>query len=117
LRRAGANRVLTPNVIGGRRMATMILHPVVSDFLDLVTHGEEVEFRLQEIDLPAGGAIVGQTIGEASVRRKTGAYILAIQAADGTINTNPSSATVLSAGDRLVVLGTSGQLQAIMRMV
>ncbi len=32
LRQAGANRVITPNEVSGRRMATMVLHPVVSDY-------------------------------------------------------------------------------------
>ncbi|MDH4140398.1 MAG: potassium channel protein [Coriobacteriia bacterium] len=115
IRKAGANRVLTPNVIGGRRMATMILHPVVSDFLDLVTHGDNVEFQLQEVELKGGCTIAGRTIREASVRDRTGAYILAIQSPDGTVNTNPSSSTALAVGDRLVVLGTQGQLESLMR--
>ncbi len=113
LRKAGANRVLTPNIIGGRRMATMVLHPVVSDFLDLVTHGDKVEFRLQEVELNGGSPLVGKTISEASVRDKTGAYILAIQSPSGTVNTNPSSDTMLEVGDRLVVLGTSSQLRSL----
>ncbi|MDZ4177745.1 MAG: potassium channel protein [Coriobacteriia bacterium] len=110
LRRAGANRVMTPSTIGGRRMAAMALNPVVSDFLDLVTHGDEVEFRLQEFELSPGSGLVGISIRDSRVRETTGAYILAIQKPDGEINTNPSSATVLDTGDRLVVLGTSEQL-------
>lgn len=51
LRKAGANRVMTPSVVGGCRMATMMLPPVVADYLDLVTHGDGVEFRLEEVSL------------------------------------------------------------------
>ncbi len=115
LRRAGADRVLTPNVIGGRRMAAMLMQPVVSDFLDLVTHGDSVEFRLQEVELPPDSSFVGRTIKEAQVRESTGAYILAIQQHGGAVNTNPSSNTVLEEHDRLVVLGTTTQIDALMQ--
>ncbi len=114
LRRAGADRVMTPNVIGGRRMATMVLHPVVSDYLDLITHGDGVEFRLQEVEVRGSCAFQGKSIKDARVRDITGAYILAVQSSDGAINTNPSSETTLCTGDRLVVLGTAQQLEALM---
>ncbi len=113
LRRAGANRVMTPNVIGGRRMATMVLHPVVSDYLDLVTHGDGVEFRLQEITVEKGSAFANTTIKDAAVRDRTGAYILAVMPLDGNVNTNPAPDTVMQVGDRLVVLGTSAQLDTL----
>ena len=50
--RAAPIACITPNVIGGRRMAAMVLHPVVADYLDLVAHGDGVEFRLQEVEMP-----------------------------------------------------------------
>lgn len=117
LRRAGADRVLTPNVIGGRRMAGMVLHPDVSDYLDLITHSDGVEFRLQELEVAAGSAIAGTSIADASIRDKTGAYVLAVHSGGGEVNTNPSADTVIRAGDRLVVLGTSTQIDSLMRAI
>lgn len=111
LLKAGANRVLTPNVIGGRRMAAMVAHPVVSDYLDIVAHGQGVEFRLQEIDLVAESSLAGKTIADARVRERTGIYILAISRADGTVDANPPADAVLHSGDTLVVLGTPAQLE------
>lgn len=113
LLRAGANRVLTPNVIGGRRMATMVLHPTVSDYLDLVSHGSGLEYRLQEVTVGEGSRLAGQSIGDARVRATTGAYILAVRHRDGRIDSNPSADTVLHAGDQLVVLGTGAQVDSL----
>ncbi len=93
----------------------MVLHPVVSDYLDLVTHGDSVEFRLQEIEVAAGSRFDGTSIKKAHVRDVTGAYILAVKGEDGVVNTNPSADTVMRAGDRLVVLGTSSQIDSLMR--
>ena len=114
IKKAGANRVITPNEIGGRRMAAMVTHPVISDFLDVVSHGEQVEFRLQEVELKEGCPLAGKSIKDARVRDATGAYILAVQGQDGDVNTNPSSDTVLRLGDKLVALGTEAQLNSLM---
>lgn len=113
LLKAGANRVLTPNVTGGRRMATMVLHPTVSDYLDLVVHGSGLEFRLQDVELKAGSWLDGVTLAEGRVRERTGAYVLAVRHRDGRIDTSPSAQTEVHAGDHLVVLGTSQQVDAI----
>jgi voltage-gated potassium channel len=110
LLKGGADRVITPNVIGGRRMAAMIIHPVVSDYLDLVSHGGEMEFKLQEVELHEDSSMVGLTIGDARVRERTGAYILAIRQPDGTVDSNPQPSSKLEPGQRLVALGTEDQV-------
>ncbi len=111
--KAGADRVLTPNVIGGRRMASLALHPTVSDYLDLVSHGSQTEFRLQEVVLGPDSSFKDRTISEARIRETTGVYILAVRHNDGTIDPNPGADTVLHAGDRLVVLGAQQQVDAL----
>ncbi|MHB1340143.1 MAG: potassium channel family protein [Coriobacteriia bacterium] len=114
--RSGADRVITPNVIGGRRMAAMILHPVVSDYLDIVTHGDEIEFRLDSMVVGEGSKLDGLSIREGRIRGETGAYILAVRSG-GSINANPSPDVVLTAGDEIIVLGTLSQLASIGTMV
>ncbi|TLM97729.1 MAG: TrkA family potassium uptake protein, partial [Actinobacteria bacterium] len=111
--KGGANRVLPPNVIGGRRMAMMALNPPISDYLDLVAHGSGVEYRLQEVELRPGSPYDESTIAEARVRELTGAYILAVRHRDGRIDHNPAPDSVLHVGDRLVVLGTESQVSAL----
>lgn len=113
LLKAGADRVITPNVIGGRRMASLVMHPFVSDYLDLVTHGHEVEFRLQDFELPATSPLANKSIREAMVRDRYGAYILAVRYPDGSVDTNPSMDKKLVPGSVLVVLGTPQQLAAL----
>ena len=113
LLKAGADRVITPNVIGGRRMANLVMHPFVSDYLDLVTHGHEVEFRLQDVELPAGSPLIGKSIREGMVRDRYGTYILAVRHPDGTVDTNPSMDTIMLSGSVLVVIGTPQQIEAL----
>ncbi len=110
--RSGANRVVTPNVIGGRRMVSSLLDPLVSDYLDTVTHGGSLEYRLEALRVGAGSRLLGQSIRDAHVRDATGAYILAVSR-DGELDSNPSPDSVLAEGDQLVVFGTRQQLDAL----
>ena len=111
--KAGANRTITPNVIGGRRMAAMVLRPTVSDYLDIVSAGEGVEYRLQELELMPDSVFAGKTLAEARIREMTGAQVVAVLRPDGTVNGNPGPTTLISAGERLVVLGTISEVETL----
>ncbi|MGZ4736119.1 MAG: potassium channel family protein, partial [Acidimicrobiia bacterium] len=54
LRRAGADRVVNPQSIGGARMAAFVLRPHVAEFLDVVMRERTLEFRLEELPVTAG---------------------------------------------------------------
>lgn len=114
--RAGADRVITPNVIGGRRMATSLLDPLVADYLDIVTHTDELEYRLEAMSIGRNSQVVGLPIHDAHVRDMTGAFILAITNGE-SMDSNPSPGRVLCAGDQIVALGTRSQLDALAAML
>ncbi len=116
LTKAGADRVMSPAAVGGRRMANMLVKPVVIDYVDYVTHGDNVEFRLEEFSMSAESELAGKTIGEAQVRDRAGTLILAVRKPNGEFNTNPSSSTRFEAGDKLVVIGTAEQIELFRAM-
>lgn len=111
---AGADRVVSPYRIGGRRMANLLVKPLICDYLDTVTHGHRLEYELEEVYLDKDSILIGKTIGESKIRDMTGALILAIQR-DGEFNSNPSAATSLRTGDYLLAIGTSEQLESFMK--
>ena len=55
---AGANRVMSPYFIAGKRMAALATRPVITDFLDLVSHGGQLEFNLHEISISSESPLV-----------------------------------------------------------
>jgi len=110
IRRAGANRVASPYTLSGRRMASMALRPHVVDFVDITFQSDILEQSLEEVVVEEGSILVNKTIGEVDLRRRTGANILAIYGADGKLLSNPTAATLLDAGTRLILLGTRDQL-------
>jgi voltage-gated potassium channel len=113
LRRAGADRVVNPQSIGGARMAAFVLRPHVAEFLDVVMHEATLEFRLEEIGLEAGSPVTERTIREAQLRDHTGALVLAVRHEDGTFNTNPPPDTRLRGGEVLIAIGTQQELDAL----
>jgi voltage-gated potassium channel len=117
LLRAGADRVISPYSLGGRRMAQMLLRPDVIDFLDVVMHDESLELLLENLTVGSGCALDRCTVGEARIREKTGTNILGLKRQEGGITISPEPSTVLCAGDVLVALGTRRQLQSLAQML
>jgi voltage-gated potassium channel len=111
LQRAGADHVVTPYGLGGKRMATLMLKPLVSDYLEVVTGGGELEFRVEEFELKGECCSIGRSIGDLGVRSRTGATILAVRrAASGVFETNPEPSSELHSGDRIIAIGTPMQI-------
>jgi voltage-gated potassium channel len=105
VRRAGADRVIAPAAIGGRRIAALVTRPGVVDFLDVLTHGSEQDLMLEEVVVRADGPLDGRSLRDLELRERHGVTVLAVQAQGRTTNTRPEPDTVLHAGDLLVVLG------------
>ncbi len=113
LQRAGADRVVNPQSIGGARAAAFLLQPHVTEFLDVVMRDRDIEFRLEEITVPPGSPLAGRSIREAQVRDQTGALVLALRQRDGAFLTNPGPELVLEAGQILIAIGTKAELDAL----
>ncbi len=115
LRRAGANRVVSPYQMGARRMAALAMRPVVVDLLDTVLHGENIDLVVEELVVLPGSALRGQTISESGLRAN-GANILAVKKKSGALRINPPDSLVLESDDLLVAIGTRQQLNAAEKM-
>lgn len=112
LRRAGANRVVVPNLMGGRRLAAFIKQPGVVDFLDLAMHGDDLSLRLQEVEIHSGSTLADKALKDSNIRQESGgALIMAVKKPDGRQIIAPQSEHKLQSGDRLILLGTEQQLE------
>jgi len=112
---AGADRVISPFEIAGRRMASTVLRPSVLRFLDTVVHEAGVDLHLEEVSVEAGSAMAGQTLRESDLGNRTGCIIVGVHDADGQPRIEPGWNTVLStltvsAGDHLIALGSDEQI-------
>jgi voltage-gated potassium channel len=115
LMRAGADRVVNPQQLGGDRMASFVTQPHVVDFVDIVMHDGTLEFRLEELVVSDASSLAGRTIRTAHLRDRTGALVLAIRRPQGDFITNPSPEDMITSGDVLISVGTAEQLEALAR--
>jgi voltage-gated potassium channel len=113
LLQAGADRVVNPQDLGGARMAALAVQPHVAEFLDVVMHDGSLEFRLQEIDVPSGSPLVGQTLRSARVHARTGVLVLAVRHPSQDFRTNPAPEEQVKDGDVLVVIGNTEQVASL----
>jgi voltage-gated potassium channel len=113
LERAGVDRIVNPLSQGAHRMAAFAQQPAVADFLDVVVHDGSLEYRLEEVRIPAHSPLTGTTLGEAHLRARTGALVLALRRPDGTFMSNPGPGVVLEAEVTLIVIGTVEQFAAL----
>ncbi len=115
LRRAGVEHIISPNQTGGIRMAFSLLRPHVVSFLDCVISDAGIEFRLEQATLPETSKLVGQTLAEAGIPQRTGLIVIGLRRAGrlGPPIFNPGPDTHLEAGDVMIVLGGSEQVQQL----
>ncbi len=111
LRRAGADRVVSPTSIGGRRMAMLALRPAVVDFIDTIILGRGREMQVEDVDIIPGGPLAGRTVRE--VRRGGDVNVLAMWKEGGRFVPNPLDDAPIEPGDRLVVIGSARALAAL----
>jgi voltage-gated potassium channel len=100
--RAGADEVVSPYVLTGRRMAILAVQPTVLEVLELLNLGSDI--RLEEVAVRAGTHLDGLTIAGARARY-AGVAILAVKKPESGVAANPDDQVRLAPGDLIVALG------------
>ena len=109
-RQAGADRVVSPMQIAGRRLALAALHPAVGELAESL-FGDGAQM-LAEIAVRVGSPLDGSPIGE-TIDRDRGVVVLGLRRAGGELLVGPSPRTDLAAGDTLIVMGDAGAIDAL----
>lgn len=137
---AGADHVVSPNVTGGVRMASVLLRPNVVSFLDVMARGEGLALRLEQVDITPDSPLAGMSLAEARIPQRTGLIVIAIRAGGAGIGHqggeprrrghgpagvaparsewryNPGPEETLKPGDALIVLGKPEQIDELTRL-
>lgn len=116
LLRAGANRLILPYRIAGKRMVTWLMRPAVADFLDEVAHADGLDFFLEQVSLAPNSKLVGQTLAQAQLQNRFGITVLACRDVRGNWSTSPGGEQVLHADAEIIALGTREQLQELIKL-
>ena len=105
LLRAGADRVISPYILGGMRMAMAISRPAMLDFIEITTRRQSLELRMDEIDIGEGSPVIGKSLEGSEIRQRYGLIIVAVKKDSGQMIFNPVANYVISQGDKLIALG------------
>jgi voltage-gated potassium channel len=116
MERAGANRVISPYVIGGHRVAQAVLRPNVMDFIELATRTEHLDLQMEETAVKAGSALAGANLRDGKLRQDLGVIIVAVKKKQGKMVFNPPPEFVMEAGDILIALGHRQQLDQLEKL-
>jgi voltage-gated potassium channel len=111
LRLAGANRIISPYTIGGRRMASLAMRPTAVEFVDTVLSAGNTELVLEDFSIGETSKSRGRSLGEL-VPRESPIIVLALKRA-GRMTFRPSYETRLEAGDEIVVAGPMDEMRAL----
>lgn len=110
LMQAGADRVVSPYTMAGHRLAELAIRPRVVDFIDAALSHGELAFSMEEVEVVAGSALCGATVGSL---RDTGVFVLAIVTGEKSYEPNPPADRVLRTGETLVVSGSVPRLKEL----
>ncbi len=113
LKRAGANKVVSPVLIGSHQMAQAALSPAVADFLELTTMTESLDLAFEQIPIVEGSLLDGKQIKDSRIRSEHNAMIVAIHPREAEMIFNPNGEQVLHAGDLLIAIGTRSGLRKL----
>jgi voltage-gated potassium channel len=117
LYRAGASKVINPYDSAGSRMAHTLVRPVVGDFMEVFSAESGVSISVEEIEVQAGSPIAGKSLRDADIRGQTTAIVVAIKSGSkGGMRFNPSGDEVIEAGDVLIAIAETEQLNRLADM-
>jgi voltage-gated potassium channel len=117
LEQAGANRVVSPQVIGAQRITNLLFRPVTMEILELATGHESLDLQMDEIQVPEDTPVQGKTLADLEVGTKLGALVVAIRRQDSSLVSLPLGSTPIHPGDTIIVLSRIDQMDRFRNIV
>jgi len=110
---AGATAVVTPELVGGERIAALATQPGLAEFIDTVVGDSATEFRIRRFVVSHRSPTVGRTLSDLDLRRDSGAMVIGIAQGGEAIRINPDPHTPFRGGDCVFGVGSAEQLQSL----
>ena len=100
--KAGADKVISPYLIGGLRMASEMVRPTVTSFLDDMLRDNGVNYRFEEFALPS--RFIGSTLASLNIDAFKDSNFLALRKSSGQAIYKPQPDYIFQPGDVFVVI-------------
>lgn len=114
-RLVGADSVVAPTALGGRRLFIETVQPNAARFLESLLLPGAMDLTVNEVLVDETSPLSGQTVAEAEIRKQVGnVLLLAIQpSADEEWEYNPRPTSRLPAGARLIAMGSPQEVDRL----
>jgi len=113
LERAGADRVICPHELGGIRMALSTLRPTLLDFMQIEPYGGDLGITVEEVLVGEKSQVDGVALKDSKLRENYGVMVVGLKKENQDLVINPSANTVISAGDKLIIIGKGERLSEL----
>ena len=110
--RAGANRVVSPIIIGSQSMTRALIKPAIADFMDSII-AENLDLVFEEIPVNSRSNYVNHEIRDTNIGRQLNVLIVGIRRSDGEMIFNPAADAKIIANDLLIVIGKAESVQKL----
>jgi len=113
LRLAGADRIVSPQLVGAHRLAALAAEPRLDEFVDVILHGKLTELRIEGFEVGEQSVLAGKMLRDAEIRSLSGAQVLALETPGGDIVVNPEPQAMIQPGHTLIAIGSSDQVESL----
>jgi voltage-gated potassium channel len=116
VRKAGANRIISPIVSGAHHIAQALLRPTVADFIDLATKTEGLDLVIEETRLAPESVLVGKSLQESNIRADLNIIVIVIFRESGETLFNPKGDIVFEEDDTVIAIGGKSSVEELARV-
>lgn len=120
LKTAGANHVIAPTQLGGQRLATFLVRPLVAEYIDSVLHHDELLFVTEEVTISTNSFLINSSIGQMQDRigpAHQGPAIIAIKpSSSDEFLPHPPASRPLEIGDVVVASGSQEDIVQLRKL-
>lgn len=110
---AGADAVVTPELVGGLRMAALATQPGLAEFIETVVRDSAFELRIERFIVSDDSDVVGKSLSQLDLRKDSGAMVIGIAGEGEPMRGNPDPDQPFRRGDAVFGIGTENQLDRL----
>ena len=118
LKKAGANTVVLPDIIGGKKMAKLVTQPDIVEFLDYIILQSHFDVNIEEIKCSQMNAVyINQSIKELIRKNDSGSNLIGVKISKGNYIFNPTDEIKMTPELMLFTLGTPDQIKKLKAII
>jgi voltage-gated potassium channel len=117
LKRAGADKTVSPDEIGGKKMAALMISPDVQYFVDNIIDTKNMSINMEEVIIEKPSQLIDTKLRDAKISEQAGLIVLAIRrGVEDDFIFNPKADETLHLHDKMIVVGSKEQISMLKKM-